>query len=288
MAMVEQLLEPGETFLGYLEGGRGETPFLFLHGIGRSGRDFASVFPSLESEFRLFALDARGHGRSGRVPGGYGVRDHARDGVNLIKHLGRPAIVFGHSMGALTAMALAISRPDLVSALILEDPPGVGFLADLPNRPQRAMFEAMASLAGSTKSVPELARELAAVKLPSAPGQAETTLGQVRDAASLRLSARLLRDVDPNVYQPLLEGRWLQGLDFPESFSQISCPCLLLVGETKWGGMLPEPEAVDWAARIPDCLLVRFPQTGHLIHWTAWPACQAALFSFLQSLDLPK
>lgn len=287
--MLEKVLEHGETLLGYLEGGAetgaDTTPIVFLHGVGRAGSDFSPLFADLGHARRLYALDARGHGRSGRVPGFYKIRDHARDVLSLLKHLNKPAILFGHSMGALNTIAAAAARPDLVAGVILEDPPGPEFLATIGRRPYFQMFQAMAALAGSTLSVPALAKQIAEIPISRGADGAAVTLGQVRDAASIRLGARYLKEVDHEVYGPLLAAEWLEGIDFTAALQGLGCPVLLLVGEEKAGGMLSESEAQAVSAAIPDCLTVPFPGVGHLIHWTATQACLAAVHSFLIAID---
>src|SRR4029079_11454469 len=40
---------------------------------------------------------------------------------DAVAALGRPAVMVGHSMGALHSWCLAADRPDLVSALVVED-----------------------------------------------------------------------------------------------------------------------------------------------------------------------
>jgi pimeloyl-ACP methyl ester carboxylesterase len=48
------------------------------------------------------------------------VNDAARFIEDLI---GAPAVVIGHSLGALTSIGLASKYPDLIRAAVLEDPP---------------------------------------------------------------------------------------------------------------------------------------------------------------------
>ncbi len=262
---------------------------LFFHGIGRRGRDFSPVFSSLAHERTLWAVDARGHGASDRAQGSYFIKDHAQDAVGVLEKMTQsgtaPVVIFGHSMGALQAMVTASLRPDLVRGVILEDPPGPGFLANLETNPYYHLFVAMRRFAGSPLPTMELAHQLAEVQLPGTNGSATVRLGDVRDRASLRLSASCLKQVDPAVYDPLLAKTWLDGIDFDAMLKGIRCPVLLMAGEESKGGMLPRQEAERIASGVADCLWVRFPNTGHLIHWTATEACLAGVHSFLDSLD---
>ncbi len=62
--------------------------------------------------------------RLGRLSTRYDAASYASDIAALIEsEIGRPATVVGHSLGGVVAVALAQARPDLVTALFLEDPP---------------------------------------------------------------------------------------------------------------------------------------------------------------------
>jgi pimeloyl-ACP methyl ester carboxylesterase len=101
----------------------GENPRLvLLHGFTDSGMCWDPVIPGL-GDVGVVTVDARGHGNSGLPEETYGAADQAADAASVIDDLGlRDVIVMGHSMGGSTAVGLASARPDLVKALILEDP----------------------------------------------------------------------------------------------------------------------------------------------------------------------
>jgi pimeloyl-ACP methyl ester carboxylesterase len=78
---------------------------------------------------RVVAYDARGHGRSegSGAPEDYRWAQHARDLGALIEALDlAPASVYGGSMGAGSALLLALERPELVDRLVLRAPPPFG------------------------------------------------------------------------------------------------------------------------------------------------------------------
>ncbi len=102
----------------------GERPALvLLHGAGDAGLCWTPIAEALARDYDVVMPDARGHGLTESPEDGYGAGDRAADVAALIRELdlGRP-IVTGHSMGAMTALSLGADYPDLVRALILEDP----------------------------------------------------------------------------------------------------------------------------------------------------------------------
>lgn len=103
---------------------------LLLHGLTDSGRCWPDAVARWQDDYRVLAWDARGHGESERFAKGQlaaGVGEtHLADLEEAIEALqadgvDRPILV-GHSMGAGTAAALAGRRPDLIRAVVLEDP----------------------------------------------------------------------------------------------------------------------------------------------------------------------
>src|SRR3954454_4741957 len=99
-------------------------PLLLLHGLGVAGSVWVSFARRLAPHYAAIAPDLRGHGASDQPPEGYAPNAYARDLAALANALHLTALpVLGHSLGALVALALADRRPDLVSALVLVDPP---------------------------------------------------------------------------------------------------------------------------------------------------------------------
>ena len=112
--------------------GRLHGPVLvLLHGLSDSALCWPDAVRRWNHDYRIVAPDARGHGQSARfdlaTSGSNRFADMVADLVALLEALaeqgiGAPVLV-GHSMGAGVAAAVLASRPDLVSAGVLEDPP---------------------------------------------------------------------------------------------------------------------------------------------------------------------
>lgn len=260
-------------------------PLVLLHGVGRRWQDYLTIVPPLSMRWHVHALDFRGHGLSARRPGEYLVVDYVRDALALVRNVAtRPAVVYGHSLGAMVAAAVAAEAPESVAAVVLEDPPFDTLAMHIKQTQYFAMFQGFQTLARRERSVRGLSASLAdlPVGLPGQP--APVRLGSLRDAASLRFLARCLTQLDPEVFTPLLAGLWLDGYDRDAILRRIDRPVLLLQGNHSLGGMLPDADADEVAALLPDCTLIRMSQVGHQIHAQATEATLRHVTSFLESL----
>jgi len=114
--------------------GRADGPTLvLLHGFTDSGRCWPDAVRRWRHDYRIVALDARGHGESPRfditTSGSNRSEAMVADVVSLLEAMARESdqlpILVGHSMGAGIAAIVLAARPDLVSAAVLEDPPWI-------------------------------------------------------------------------------------------------------------------------------------------------------------------
>ncbi len=118
-------MRAGGATLSGQESGSGP-PVVLLHGLTATRRYVVMGSRVLEhAGHRVIAYDARGHGRSGPAPdpGAYGYGDLLADLEAVLDALDveRAALV-GASMGAHTAVRLALWRPERVAALGLITP----------------------------------------------------------------------------------------------------------------------------------------------------------------------
>jgi pimeloyl-ACP methyl ester carboxylesterase len=267
--LTERQLNTGTVTINYAEGPAGGPPLVLLHGVTSRWQMFHTSLPPLLACWHVAAADLRGHGRSGRVPGRYGLMDYVSDVIALIRHLGdEPAVLIGHSLGAMISIGLASEAPELVRAVVLEDPP-LGAFSGAPfgMRIEVRRFIAMRDLARAGHSPEELTRILT-----------DGTTGQQTVAARARAAS--LHQIDPEVLTAIVENRAIREYDLGERLGRIRCPVLLLQGNPDHGGALSDPEA-RWAAAIPNCTHVAIPDIGHQIHGATGP--HAGLFDELVS-----
>ena len=97
-----------------------EPTLICLHPSGHYGRIWESVARLLSPQFRVVALDQRGHGDSGQPASGSSAQDYASDVAGFVEAQKMEKVgVVGHSLGARTAMVFAAEHPERVSHVIL-------------------------------------------------------------------------------------------------------------------------------------------------------------------------
>lgn len=287
MELREQRQKILELDRNFMTGGGEGPPIVFLHGVLRRWQDFWPVIPDLGSRYKLYAADHRGHGRSSWGKR-YLVQDYVEDAVAFVKKVvGRPCILFGHSLGALVAAGVAAAAPEFVHAAILEDPPFFILGASVVSTPLANYYEALQKLAGEHRTTRELALAMSDLTM-QVPGQERPVrLGDVRDAAQMRFAAACLLQVDPYVFNPIIGGEWLDGYDRAEVLRRIRCPSLVLMGEPASGGMLSPSELDDLKGDFTDLIVKPFPGAGHLLHWSHTGEVMRTIWAFLESLEAP-
>lgn len=241
----------------------GRPHLLFLHGVSRNWRTFHTLYPALHESFHISALDFRGHGQSARMPGRYCVTDYVDDAIICLACVNaRASIIYGHSLGAMVAFAVAAKAPDHVRAIILEDPPFSTMGRDFPGTPLGEYFRGMKATVESSRDEDALFKIFGDLIVGGRP------LREQRDEASLRFAAEGFTTLDPAVFEPILAGRWLEGYDFEALLGAIRCPVLLFQADRKCGGMLSDQESALIRDSLPNCRLIQVKDAPHLIHWT--------------------
>ena len=128
-----------EGRISYLTEGQG-TPLLLLHSLGVSSESWSRVIQPLAQSRSVYALDMLGHGDSDKPPRNYLIEDHARNVIRFADRLGLGQITLcGNSVGALTALEMAVTFPEKVKALVLVGCPGW----DAWGRIERLMLSAL-------------------------------------------------------------------------------------------------------------------------------------------------
>ena len=208
----EKSFHTGELIINYAEGPPSGPPLILLHGLSGTWQSLLSMFPILSMRWHVYALDLRGHGKSGWAGGQYMLKDHARDVTAFIEQLlDEPPALYGHSLGGMVGIMVAARKQ--MQALIVGDSPLY----------QDTIFSMYPAEPGDINPVQELVRRERSMK-KLVPALRE--LMPDMDPTFYRYYAKSCSQLDPEIFTPLRVI--IEGYDCEELFPRISCPVLLL------------------------------------------------------------
>lgn len=122
----ELTVDLGEVVMNYAVAGPSDAPpLLLIPSQTSSWWSYEAAMQLLDKNFRIYAVDLRGQGRSSRTPGRYTLDNMGNDLVRFVQLIiGKPALVSGLSSGGVLAAWLSAYAPhSLIRAAVLEDPP---------------------------------------------------------------------------------------------------------------------------------------------------------------------
>ena len=254
--------------LNYEIAGQGET-VVFLHGMTGSTQDWENQIRVLSPDYRVVALDMRGHGKSAAPSREeeYSIPIFADDVFGLLKMLNiKKCCLGGHSIGGFIALEFALKHQDMLAALVLVDTSS-GQIASAPGAAQlRQKLDELARSQGLGAAF-----EYDAANNPSRierfkkhPEQKEISRRKV-----------LMTSVDGYIYCPRGSAR---RESVTPRLSEITVPTLIYCGEED----LAFTEAVQILKEgIPDSELVTVKGVGHSPHEEAPEVFNEALVRFL-------
>ncbi|NBD07926.1 alpha/beta fold hydrolase [Corallococcus silvisoli] len=243
-------------------------PILLLHGLGSSGSDWEAVAPRLSAHHRVVVPDARGHGRSDKPAGAYGVALFARDIAALCDGLGLSGVhVVGLSMGGMMGFQLAVDRPDLVRSLTV-----INSGPDMVARTLRRKLEFAARLGVLRLLGPRALAKRIAPRLFPKPEQ----------EALRRRAVESLGANAPDVY--LRATRGLAGWSVLDRLKDVACPVLVLHSERDY---TPLAAKQAYTALLPDAWLRVLTDSGHAAPVDQPGQVVDAVEGFLREVESP-
>ena len=112
---------PGGVTVSYETYGSGP-PLVLVHGAFSDHQtNWQFVKATLAGQFTVHAVARRGRGETDRTMG-HRLEDEARDLVAVIRAIGAPVFLLGHSYGAHTALVATAEVPNRVRKLVLYEP----------------------------------------------------------------------------------------------------------------------------------------------------------------------
>ena len=241
-----------------------ERPLVLLHGGGANAHWWDHLAPAFVADFRVLALDFRGHGDSD-YPDAIEPGAFARDLQALLEHLGaRDAVLMGHSMGGHIALDHAATHAGVRALVAIEIVRGV------PSRDRRTMRLALAARRSYRTREDALARYRF---LPPAPNASE--------ALRASIAAHSVQAEPDGRFGFKFDPRWftLPPAKTPP-LAGVRCPTLIVRGAQS--PLLSDEGAAAFAAEIPSARVAVIEGAGHNVHIEQPRAFLAAVLPFLR------
>jgi pimeloyl-ACP methyl ester carboxylesterase len=255
-------------------------PIVLLHGLAGSHRFWLPAAQRLAQHHQVIVPDLLGFGGSPRPPGGYSPDEHANAIVECLSRAAMygPAVVAGHSAGAVIALRLAVLRPDLATAVVCFGPPFSRTMADARRRLRRIGL--LPRLVGLDSRLAEAACHFACERHPT---------------TTARIFTALRSDLPPDVAADAAQHSWASysetlnkvvlAADAEPWLASMSTALLIVAGDK-------DPVAdlgylSELARRHARVVVDVWPDAGHGIPLTHPRAC-AAVISHLSPSSLQR
>ena len=241
---------------------------LFVHGFSLDMTVWHEQWVDLSTDFRCVLMDQRGHGRSGApAHGDLSLRAMGRDIAAVVDAVTRtaPALVIGHSLGGIAAIAMAEQRPELfgsrVSGLVLvgasTDDLLTGALGSLTGLLRRRS----ATLSSAMRRVDQVRKGVMAS--PGDVPAAVVRLTQFGPDAPSHLVDHIVRLTQRATSEVWTDGlAELMDIDLRHAVPRANVPALVVVGE--YDRVTPPASAIELAGALPDARLVVMSGAGHM------------------------
>jgi long-chain acyl-CoA synthetase len=219
-----------------------EQTIVLVHGYGGRALHWNYQLTTFSDDYRVVAVDLRGHGSSDKPNTQYLMDEFVADLEAALPKIGvnDPFVLVGHSFGGAIAAEYAAKHPDLVSRLVL------------------------IATAGEYKLSPflKLVFRLPIVLL--------NLLEPILRRATLYAPPRVLKEFYLNTLSP-----WVGW----ELFEQLQMPALIIRGDRD--RVFPDSAFEEVARRIPDSEEVNVGVSSHMVMWERRDAVERAIARFI-------
>lgn len=253
-------------------------PVLMLHGggPGASGvSNYSRNIDALARHFRVLVPDMPGYGKSSKgLKRSDPFGDLAESMLGLLDALKIPkAHVVGNSLGGACALRMALDRPELVGALVLMGPGGIGTTRGLPTRGINALLNYYNGEGPTRAKIASFIREYLVADGSRVP---ESVIDE-------RYQASIDPEVvaSPPLRRPDSLGTAIR-MDFTRDRRLAKCqaPTLVLWGAADKVNRPSGGESLR--QRMPNCDVYSFSNTGHWVQWERAEEFNASCAAFLQ------
>lgn len=243
--------------LSYLDAGGNGKIVIALHAHWMQASGYEKIAAELLPNWRVIALDQRGHGFSDHA-NSYTREDYLSDLAVLLQHLEikKPIVLMGNSLGGVNAYQFAARNPNLVKAMIIEDI-GVDISGDV---------SFSLNWKGCYKTRKELEEKIGPRFLP----YLEDSIHQTKDGFKLRFDVEEMMISHNHVYG----NHWNDWL-------KSDCPCLIIRGEDS--RVTTKEQLEQMSVRRPNTKL-QIIAGSHILHMDNPVEFNKLVKDFLQEL----
>ncbi len=241
---------------------------LLSHGFSLDMSTWSELWPELARTYRVVVLDHRSHGRSGRAAGGdLSLRAMGRDLAAVLDVVSPegPAVVVGHSMGAMAILTLAEQRPELfgsrVVGAVLIGASSSDLLRGAMGSVTELLRPRLGTLSTAARRVDRLRRAVLASPIDLSGVVARVTqFGPDAPAHVVDHVVALAQRTGSEVWTETLPE--LMDMDLRHAVPRIRVPTLVMVGEHD--RVTPPAAAIELAGALPDGRLSVVHGAGHI------------------------
>ena len=282
------------SVINYGEGPDNGPALLLIHGQGVSWEDYAAVLPELSKNYHVFAVDCFGHGQSSHDPALYSCAANGQALIAFMERvIGEQCFVSGHSSGGILAAWLGANAPELVSGVLLEDPP---LFSVTPEEMQKGSgCFAWKDTFTTIHSFQNQTDETDFVVYYFKHGYMVSLFGGLKEpvAAAVATFRAEHPDQGPRIYwipyswlrlmntfdhydlafgETFYDGSWMNGIHQEAMLKMIPAPTIYLKAETNYGqdGVLYAANSDEDAHKVQACLSdceTMTIKSGHDIHY---------------------
>ena len=221
-----------------------EKTILFLHGFGGYATQWQYQIDYFANDYRVIALDLRGHGLSDVPDDGYTIPDLLKDIETVIErlHIKKPFTIIAHSFGSALSAEYALRHPEAIERLICISPASNFVLHPLVNW----MFRFPTPIVGGVRKLVSMYRR------------------------TLTAPAKVVK---PFYHNCLAVWRGKGVLDY------LRVPALVVTGHRDI--LFTKDSIEEFASLIPKCERVIIPVSAHMVHVERADAVNRAIERFI-------
>lgn len=269
---VDRFIAVNGLQLHYLEWGEPHLPtIMMLHGIQQQAHSWDFISLPLSVNYRVIAVDQRGHGDSDWAPDGdYSTDAYVQDIEGLVAALGLQDFhLMGHSMGGRNSLAWASGRPGALRSLTIVD------TGPETQRRGSRRIQQFRELPDELDTLDEFAQRV----MEYTGRSREQTLGALKYSIRQRDDGKWTWKYD--------KAMRVRGFRAPawtperlwDGWRKIDCPALVVRGDRS--DIFADATMRQMAATHPDCATATIANAGHLVQGDNPPDFLAAVQGLL-------